>query len=362
MHIAVTYFSVDCLHRATQLAEELQLPLFAPSAPLKLPKLLKQLTSPEQLSSQNIYDCSLNCLLDYFLLLVVTPSRLELHQITKRTKPLCVDFLSHAMLYRLQHGGGFKRNQLLAKAVGIKGKDVPTVLDATAGLGKDAFILAALGCRVHMLERSPIVGALLQDGLAHLKRMLALNVDVTNANFSEDEKLLARFFMPKVLRFLPSNFELNLTITSALDYIEQRLHELHLDKSIAQLPPNDYGEMNALNKNGVLECAHNVAEGFDFGNDNRPDVVYLDPMYPEESGENGKSRSALNKEEMRILKMIVGNDQDADELFARALQLARKRVVVKRPKHAPHIAGKKPHITFAGSSSRMDVYLLQGNQ
>ena len=41
----------------------------------------------------------------------------------------------------------------------------PRVLDATAGFGSDAFVLATLGCEVRMVEQSPIVHALLQDGL-----------------------------------------------------------------------------------------------------------------------------------------------------------------------------------------------------
>lgn len=39
------------------------------------------------------------------------------------------------------------------------------MVDATAGLGRDAFVLAALGCRVRMVERHPVVAALLDDGL-----------------------------------------------------------------------------------------------------------------------------------------------------------------------------------------------------
>ena len=54
----------------------------------------------------------------------------------------------------------------MAKAVGIKGDYLPDVVDATAGLGRDAFVLASVGCRVRMLERNPVVAALLDDGLA----------------------------------------------------------------------------------------------------------------------------------------------------------------------------------------------------
>ncbi len=81
----------------------------------------------------------------------------------KKPQVLQVDFLSNALNYRRQHGGGLK--QALARAVGIKPGVRPHILDATAGLGKDSFLFASLGCKVTMLERSPILAALLQDGL-----------------------------------------------------------------------------------------------------------------------------------------------------------------------------------------------------
>ncbi|WP_166251492.1 class I SAM-dependent methyltransferase [Marinobacter salicampi] len=66
--------------------------------------------------------------------------------------------------YRLEHGGG--TGQLIARAVGLQKTRQPLrILDATAGLGQDAFVLAGLGCSVTLLERSPIVHALLADGL-----------------------------------------------------------------------------------------------------------------------------------------------------------------------------------------------------
>ena len=59
----------------------------------------------------------------------------------------------------------FGKNEAIAKAVGVKGQYYPTVVDATAGLGTDSFMLAALGCEVTMLERTNLVCALLHDGL-----------------------------------------------------------------------------------------------------------------------------------------------------------------------------------------------------
>ena len=45
-----------------------------------------------------------------------------------------------------------RAKDLIAKAVGVKGAYRPTVIDATAGLGQDAFVLASYGCEVVMLE------------------------------------------------------------------------------------------------------------------------------------------------------------------------------------------------------------------
>lgn len=78
-----------------------------------------------------------------------------------------VDFASDALTFRRQRGGGKK--EAIAKAVGCKGQHVPHVIDATAGLGRDAFVLASLGCKVDLIERSPVVAALLNDGLIRAK-------------------------------------------------------------------------------------------------------------------------------------------------------------------------------------------------
>ncbi|MHC4989463.1 MAG: class I SAM-dependent methyltransferase [Planctomycetota bacterium] len=58
--------------------------------------------------------------------------------------------------------GGLSRRQPLARAVGPGRR---SVADATAGLGGDAMLLAALGHRVVAIERSSVVAALLRDGL-----------------------------------------------------------------------------------------------------------------------------------------------------------------------------------------------------
>lgn len=79
-----------------------------------------------------------------------------------------VDFVEGAMAHRRQFGGG--TGQMVAKAVGLRGAIRPTVLDATAGLGRDAFVLAALGCQVTLIERQPVIAALLEDGLQRARQ------------------------------------------------------------------------------------------------------------------------------------------------------------------------------------------------
>ncbi|MBJ9976038.1 class I SAM-dependent methyltransferase [Pseudomonas sp. S75] len=78
--------------------------------------------------------------------------------------PVRVDFVEGQAAHRRLFGGG--SGQMIAKAVGIAQGVRPQVLDATAGLGKDAFVLASLGCQMTLIERQPLIAALLEDGLA----------------------------------------------------------------------------------------------------------------------------------------------------------------------------------------------------
>ena len=196
---------------------------------------------------------------------------------------ITVNFSSGAIQYRLKHGGG--RNQALARAIGLKKGVQPNVIDATAGLGRDGFILAHLDCHVHMLERSPILAALLKDGLQRAKQVKQTADIIKN--------------------------RLQFTQTDSKDFLQKLRQE-------------DY-----------------------------PDVIYLDPMYPE------RTKSSLVKKEMRILRGLAGNDQDAEDLFKIALGCVRNRVVVKRPRLAPTLSSSAtPSHQIKGKTSRFDVYLI----
>jgi 16S rRNA (guanine1516-N2)-methyltransferase len=77
--------------------------------------------------------------------------------------PLRVDFVNGAVGHRLRYGGG--RGQDLAKAMGLRAGKTPDIIDATAGLGRDSFLLASLGAKVTMIERSDEMHALLAEGM-----------------------------------------------------------------------------------------------------------------------------------------------------------------------------------------------------
>jgi 16S rRNA (guanine1516-N2)-methyltransferase len=96
------------------------------------------------------------------MVLVLDGRRLSLRQTGRRAPgPVTVDFGASAMRHRRRSG----HNELLGRAVGLGRKPVLKVLDATAGLARDAFVLADLGCELVLCERHPVVAALLEAGL-----------------------------------------------------------------------------------------------------------------------------------------------------------------------------------------------------
>jgi 16S rRNA (guanine1516-N2)-methyltransferase len=82
----------------------------------------------------------------------------------------------------------------------------------------------------------------------------------------------------------------------------------------------------------------------------QPDCIYLDPMFPPK-----RKKSALAKKSMTVLRELLGDDQDKEQLFAAALQITGKRVVVKSPDDAEPLGGK-PNESYHGKLLRYDVY------
>jgi len=195
-----------------------------------------------------------------------------------------VDFIGGSLAHRRKYGGG--RGQAIARAIGLKpGTAPPRVLDATAGLGKDAFVLACLGCPVTLLERSPVVALLVADAIDRARE---------EDDFS---RILATGF-----RLLNGN---------AVDYLRT------------------------------------------LGDAQRPEVIYLDPMYPE------RKKSAQVKKNMQLLQKLLGQDDDTEQLLSAALACATKRVVVKRPKGADSIGEVKPTTCIESKKTRYDVYVTR---
>jgi len=212
--------------------------------------------------------------------LLLTSHRLELHY-PELGGSIFTDFVNGAMGYRRPREKASQ--QPLARAIGCKQSACPTVLDATAGLGRDAFILASFGCSVVLVERSPVIAALLEDGLARAHQVL------------ETAATAAR---------------MTLIQADSVTWMEK------------------------LN----LEA--------------RPEVVYLDPLYPE------RRKSALVKKEMRLIRMLVEKDENAPFLLRTALECAQRRVVVKRPRLARPVQGPSPDFAIASKNTRFDVYLI----
>lgn len=222
--------------------------------------------------------------------LVRTAERLELHDTEDlKSGAVYVDFLQGKARHRLKFGGG--KGQDIAKAIGLNKRQHPQVIDATAGLGRESFVLASLGCQVTLLERNPLVHALLEDGLQR-------------ARDSEDEELHSIIERMTLIK------------ADALNWLPRL--------------PADGGDL--------------------------PDVIYLDPMFPE------RRKSALVQKEMRFFHEVVGDDQDDAALLEIARQHCKHRVSVKRPRHAPLLAGVKPAFVISGKTIRYDVYLPLAGQ
>jgi 16S rRNA (guanine1516-N2)-methyltransferase len=141
-HIAVSFTQPEKMQAAEKLAAQLKLPL---------------LTLKESRDA------------GYDYLLVYTENYLGLHQKgAKFAAPFHIDFLSPKLLYREQHAS--LKKELLARAIGVHPRENPVIIDTTAGLGRDSFILASLGFQMTLLERSPILHALLSDAMTRASK------------------------------------------------------------------------------------------------------------------------------------------------------------------------------------------------
>lgn len=293
-----TESSEDQKARAEKLSKELRLPLLLPNfLPTSLPK--SKFDSAEKSAK------SVKIAPAYEYILYVTAERLELRALKPDFKTkIFAEFLKGPLGFRRLRGGG--SNQMIARAVGLKKNPGLTVLDATAGLGQDAFVLACLGCKVTLVERSPIIAALLLDGLERA---------------SSDPEVGA--------------------------IVRDRM-QVHIGEACEILT-----EIAKIAASAELRAKTSIAANTASAVKELPDVVYLDPMFPT------SSKTALAKIEMRIIRAIVGLDEDAPRLLEAALQTAGHRVVVKRPAKSETLGNKEPNFVVEGSRNRYDVYLVK---
>lgn len=107
-------------------------------------------------------------------------------------------------------------------------------------------------------------------------------------------------------------------------------------------PDDCYQRMEVFHRNSLQYLQQNPTIN--------ADCVYLDPMFP------AHKSSAKPSKDLQLLQMLTDN-QDMELLFAKALECARHRVVVKRPLHAPTLNDIKPDIVYREKTIRFDVYL-----
>lgn len=91
---------------------------------------------------------------------------------------LHIDFVGGKNGYRYAKDCTIK--QAIARAVGIKSGFRPTIFDATAGLGGDGFVLACLGSKVALCERSPLLYCLLEDALNRARQNAHIGAIIEN--------------------------------------------------------------------------------------------------------------------------------------------------------------------------------------
>jgi 16S rRNA (guanine1516-N2)-methyltransferase len=114
----------------------------------------------------------------------VTSEKLEL--LTGEFSPLSIDFSQHIWQHRRDAG----KNQGIVRA--CKPEKNMQILDTTAGWGRDAAVLSSFGASVLMLERQPIMAALLADALERLEPN-TLSLSLVN----QDAKVYLNALLPE---------------------------------------------------------------------------------------------------------------------------------------------------------------------
>ncbi len=102
----------------------------------------------------------------------------------------------------IEHSAQQKKRALIKACKPKKGV---RIIDATAGWGRDAGLLAAYGAKVLMIERSPLMGVMLEEGLSKLsdERPIKQNLSLHLGNAIEDLPRLCEAMRPHVIYLDP---------------------------------------------------------------------------------------------------------------------------------------------------------------
>ena len=225
---------------------------------------------------------------------------------------LCVDFLGEARRLRPDA----LARELLVRAARVRGAGAPVVVDATAGLGEDALLLAAAGAQVYMFEKNEVIAALLADGISRALEGGCAGAAGAMKGGGAEKKSAA--------------------------LVAQAASRMHL--SVAD-------SVSALRTiaGARCGCAGMSGEAAGAQANINPDVIYLDPMFP------ARSKSAAVKKKFQLLHKLELPCENERELLEAALLTSAKKVVIKRPLKGAFLADMKPSYSLKGKAVRYDV-------
>lgn len=209
-------------------------------------------------------------------------------------------------------------HELLVKATKVKGREKLRVIDATAGMGEDSLLLAAAGCEVTLFEQDPVIAALLQDTMRRALEEAALHEIVMRMQLVEGDSIG------------------------------------HLRKLGEAATGSDTQEDDAGHACSTLTESAVMANGSDIAL-KRPDVIYLDPMFPE------RQKSGLVKKKFQLIHYLEAPAENEEALMQAAIAARPFKIVVKRPAKGPYLAGLKPSYSLDGKAIRYDCYVFPEN-
>lgn len=213
-------------------------------------------------------------------------------------------------------------HELLVKATKVKGREKLRVIDATAGMGEDSLLLAASGCEVTLFEQDPVIAALLQDTMRRALEEAALHEIVMRMQLVEGDSI-------DHLRKLS-----DAGMSSDAQFSTQ-------GDAIGHVCPSSTASDTTANSSDE-KLKH-------------PDVIYLDPMFPE------RQKSGLVKKKFQLIHYLEAPAENEEVLMQAAIAARPFKIVVKRPAKGPYLAGLKPSYSLDGKAIRYDCYVFPEN-